>query len=172
MFGLGGRGRKRRRVKMGMKMELRKISSISCWCTVSSLSARKVQTLKRASDSGVGDEDPAANVSRSGSQSANEQSLSTLVNLPNVASFTAVENSLPGTQHLAAGGLHQPYQEQLLKLQPHLTPATSLPNPLKQVSLSVLHHSPHCTQPLLSPTTWDLPSPTTPTTNTLLTHKS
>ena len=156
---------------MRMEMELRKISSISCWYTVTSLSARKVQTLKRASDSGVGDEDPAANVSRSGSQSANEQSLSTLVNLPNVASFTAVENSLPGTQHLAAGTAST-LPRTTLKLQPHLPPATSLPNPLKQVSLCVLHHSPHCTQPLLSPTTWDLPSPTTTTTNTLLTHKS
>ena len=65
MFRLGGRGRKRRRVKMRTKVEL---SSISYWCTViSSLSVRKVQALKRASDSGFGDEDPAAKVSRSGS---------------------------------------------------------------------------------------------------------
>ena len=89
------------------------LSSISCWCTVSSLSARKVQALKRASDSGVGDEDPAAKVSRSGSQSANEQSSSAMVNLPNVSSFTAVEDSPPDTQHPAAGGLNQPHQEQL-----------------------------------------------------------
>ena len=76
-----------------MKMELRKISPISCWCTVSSLSARKVLALKRASDAGVGDENPAVKVSRSGSHSANDQPLSTVVNLLKVGSFTPLTHS-------------------------------------------------------------------------------
>ena len=50
MLGLGGGRIRRRRVKMRMKMELRKISPISCWCTGSSLSARKVWALERDID--------------------------------------------------------------------------------------------------------------------------
>ena len=94
--------------------------------------ARKIRALKRASAIyAVGDEkgnDPAVKVSRSGYQSGIEQSLSAVVNIPNIASSTAAENSPPDSNIHLVDRLN--LIQDNLAVQPHLTPVNySLPFP-------------------------------------------
>ena len=149
---------------------------------VRSLSARNVNAVKRASDVSSGDDEegngPEVKVSRTGSQSGDEQSPYTVATIPEIASSTAEESSPPDTTMQLVDSLNH-IQDNLVvtttshpgkQVTPSLQSLLPPPSPVASHSLTPYQtstpvrksaiSSPSLTSPLTAHNI-SLPSPTT-----------